>query len=203
MDRVYNKLKELKKPLLHITEFENLESILKNGGLFSLKEINNNNINPKFMTTIESRSIDEYTDTSDYVRLAYTPLYDMIPKAIYYGELINPAVILIHPKILKEKKKILFTVKNAIANNAIYYKRSEIGDHINWKKVFSPRNKDTVNSTSHKNARQSEVMIPKHVELKYFIKIIVESGSDIDDLNEYGIEIKENSVKQIIERFNR
>lgn len=105
MNRIYDKLKELNKPLLHITEFENLESILKEGKLFSLKEIRKKEIEPKFMTTIESRSIDEYTDTSDYVRLAYTPLYDMIPKAIYYGELINPAVILIYPKILKEKRK--------------------------------------------------------------------------------------------------
>lgn len=201
MNRIYDYLKKTEKPLLHITEFDNLESILNKGGLLSLKKLKSKGIEPNFMTSESSRSIDGYKDTTEYVRLAYTPLYDMLPAAINSGSLQNPVAILITPEILKNKTKMLFTTENAVASGAKYYKQDEIGDYIDWGKVFSPRNIDTVRSIKHKNARQSEVMIPKMVELKYFMEIVIEEGNDIDSLKKYNVKLRKAAVKKVIERF--
>ncbi|ADO82837.1 DUF4433 domain-containing protein [Ilyobacter polytropus] len=200
MNRVYNFLRENNFNLLHITEFDNIKSILETGGLISLRKLEVENVCPKFMTSEASRSLDRCKGLDAYVRLAYTTWYDMIPTAVFYNNLKNPAVIIVNCELLNKKRDILFTTKNAVANDAIYYKQNEIGDHINWEKVFSERNYDT-QSQEYKDARQSEVMVQDIVEKDYFVCIFVETGSDLKDLNGYGVEIKEDNIKSIINRF--
>lgn len=206
MNRVYDKLKDLQKNLIHVTEFENLESIFKSNGLFSLNEVQNKGIHAKFITSESSRDIDVHKhsnkiNTGNYVRLAYTPLYDMFPARINSGALVNPAIIVINPEILKEKSEILFSTANAISNDAVCYKQNEIGDYLDWEKILSSRNAKTAQDKQFKDARQSEVLIPNKIELEYFSKIIVENNNNIDDLKKYNIPIYKEKVKEMIEQF--
>ena len=157
MGKIYDKLIGLNKNLVHVTDFSNLESILKNG-LLSLNELENQIIKAKYFSSDESRSIDKYFGLSKYVRLAYTVFYDMIPAAIYYKNLEKPVVILISPEVLKFPG-VKFTNKNAISNDADLYNEDEIFDSLDFEKIYKHRDKDNYFLEEYKNARQSEILI--------------------------------------------
>ena len=103
MGKIYDKLIELNRGLVHVTEFNNLESILENG-LLSLDELESQNMEVKYSSSQDSRNIDKHWGLSKYVRLAYTPFYDMLPKALHAGDLKNPVILLISPEVLKLTK---------------------------------------------------------------------------------------------------
>ena len=91
---IYNNLIERGYSLYHVTEFDNLPSILKNG-LYSLKKLKEYEIEPKYISSENSRSIDSYQGLDKYVRLAYTYQYDMLAAATFQGILKNPIIIYI------------------------------------------------------------------------------------------------------------
>lgn len=57
MGKIYDKLIGLNRGLFHVTEFKNLESILKNG-LLSLDELESQNMEVKYCSSQDSRNID-------------------------------------------------------------------------------------------------------------------------------------------------
>lgn len=200
MGKIYNKLIELNKNLLfHVTEFSNLESILKNG-LLSLDELKNRNIIAKYCSSNNSRDIDRQRTLSKYVRLAYTPFYDMIPKALHAGDLKNPIILLISPEILKFKG-VKFTNKNAISKDADLYNEDEIFDSLDFEKIYKSRNRDNCSLVEYKNARQSEILIPQKVDIQYFEKIIVQTGIQYNLLNIYNVKIEEYDVIKFLSNY--
>ena len=192
MGKVYNKLIELNKNLFHVTEFSNLESILRNG-LLSLDELENQIIKAKYFSSDESRSIDKYFGLSKYVRLAYTAFYDMIPAAIYYKNLEKPVVILISPEVLK-LTGVKFTNKNAICNDEYLSDEDEIFDYLDFEKIYLPRDSSNYKLEEYKNARQSEILIPQKIDIQYFNKIIIQTGIQCNLLNVYNINIEECDI---------
>ena len=192
MGKIYDKLIGLNKNLVHVTDFSNLESILKNG-LLSLDELENQIIKAKYLSSDESRSIDKRFGLSKYVRLTYTAFYDMIPAAIYYKNLEKPVIILISPEVLKFPG-VKFTNKNAISNDADLYNEDEIFDSLDFEKIYKHRDKDNYFLEEYKNARQSEILIPQKIDIEYFDKIIIQSGIQYDLLNVYNIKIGEYDI---------
>lgn len=192
MGKIYNKLIELNKNLFHVTEFSNLESILKNG-LLSLDELKNRNIIAKYCSSNNSRDIDRQRTLSKYVRLAYTAFYDMIPAAIYYKNLEKPVVILISPEVLKFTG-VKFTNKNAICNDAYLSDEDEIFDSLDFEKIYLPRDSSNYKLEEYKNARQSEILIPQKIDIQYFNKIIIQTGIQYNLLNVYNINIVEYDI---------
>ena len=192
MGKVYNKLIELNKNLVHVTDFSNLESILKNG-LLSLDELENQIIKAKYFSSDESRSIDKYFGLSKYVRLSYTAFYDMIPAAIYYKNLEKPVVILISPEVLKFTG-VKFTNKNAICNDTYLSDEDEIFDSLDFEKIYLPRDSSNYKLEEYKNARQSEILIPQKIDIQYFNKIIIQTGIQYNLLNVYNINIVEYDI---------
>ena len=199
MGKVYNKLIELNKNLFHVTEFSNLESILQNG-LLSLDELENQKINPEYSSSQDSRNIDKYRGLSKYVRLAYTPFYDMIPKALYAGDLKNPIILLISPEVLK-LMGVKFTNKNAISNDTDLYNEDEIFDSLDFEKIYTFRDRDNCSLVEYKNARQSEILILQKVDIQYFEKIIVQTGIQYNLLNIYNVKIKEDAVIKFLSNY--
>ena len=199
MGKVYNKLIELNKNLFHVTEFSNLESILRNG-LLSLDDLENQKINPEYSSSQNSRNIDKNSGLSKYVRLAYTPFYDMIPKALHAGDLKNPIILLISPEVLKFKG-VKFTNKNAISKDADLYNEDEIFDFLDFEKIYKSRNRDNCSLVEYKNARQSEILIPQKVDIQYFEKIIVQTGIQYNLLNIYNVKIEENDVIKLLSNY--
>ena len=181
------------KNLYHITEFSNLESILKNG-LLSLDELKNRNIIAKYCTSNNSRDIDRQRTLSKYVRLSYTPFYDMISARIgYYKTLENPIILLISPEVLKFTG-VKFTNKNAICNDAYLSDEDEIFDSLDFKKIYLPRDSSNYKLEEYKNARQSEILIPQKIDIQYFNKIIIQTGIQYNLLNVYNINIVEYDI---------
>ena len=181
--------------LCHITEFENLESILKNG-LISLRKLNRLGLQVKHLTTPESRQIDCYYRLDDFVRLAYTPYYDMIPANTYYGYIQNPVIICIDSKILLNKTGILYSNKNALANDVyLCENEEEIYKYIDFDKTYTKRTMENYDDVEYKNARQAEILIPHCIERSYIKKIVVEEGMDISNLCKYGISIEHFTIK--------
>lgn len=192
MGKIYDKLMIENKKLYHVTEFSNLESILKNG-LLSLDKLENQNIKVEYCSNQTSRDIDKYFGLSKYVRLAYTPFYDMIPAAIYYNNLKNPVVLSISPEVLKFTG-VKFTNKNAICNDAYLSDEDEIFDSLDFEKIYLPRDSSNYKLEEYKNARQSEILIPQKIDIQYFNKIIIQTGIQYNLLNVYNINIVEYDI---------
>lgn len=193
MGKIYDKLMKENKNLYHITEFSNLESILKNG-LLSLDELKNRNIIAKYCTSNNSRDIDRQRTLSKYVRLSYTPFYDMISARIgYYKTLENPIILLISPEVLKFTG-VKFTNKNAICNDAYLSDEDEIFDSLDFKKIYLPRDSSNYKLEEYKNARQSEILIPQKIDIQYFNKIIIQTGIRCNLLNVCNINIVEYDI---------
>lgn len=165
---IYNNLIERGYSLYHVTEFDNLPSILKNG-LYSLKKLKEYEIEPKYISSENSRSIDSYQGLDKYVRLAYTYQYDMLAAATFQGILKNPIIIYIDPKILLDKSNIKYTTMNAISNDARLYSKND-NFNIDFQKIYKIRSRDTL-TNEYKDARQSEVLIEEHIETLYIKKI--------------------------------
>jgi hypothetical protein ilyop_1056 len=199
MGKIYDKLIELNKGLVHVTEFNNLESILENG-LLSLDELKNRNIITKYCTSNNSRDIDRQRTLSKYVRLAYTPFYDMLPKALHAGDLKNPVILLISPEVLK-LTKVKFTIKNAISNDAILYDEDKIFDLLDFEKIYTPRDRFNCSSKEYKNARQSEILVPQKIEIKYIKKVIIEKGVECNFLNNYNILKEEMDIIKLLSNY--
>ena len=192
MGKIYDKLMKENKNLYHITEFSNLKSILQNG-LLSLDELESHNMEVKYSSSQDSRNIDKHWGLSKYIRLAYTPFYDMIPKALYAGDLKNPIILLISPEVLK-LIGVKFTNKNAISKDADLYNEDEIFDFLDFEKIYKCRNKDNYFLEEYKNARQSEILIPQKIDIQYFNKIIIQTGIQYNLLNVYNINIVEYDI---------
>ena len=199
MGKIYDKLMRENKKLCHITEFSNLESILRNG-LLSLDDLENQKINPEYSSSQNSRNIDKNSGLSKYVRLAYTPFYDMIPKALHAGDLKNPIILLISPEVLKFRG-VKFTNKNAISNDADLYNEDEIFDSLDFEKIYKPRNRDNCSLAEYKNARQSEILIPQKVDIQYFEKIIVQTGIQYNLLNIRNVKVEECDVIKFLSNY--
>lgn len=191
---IYNELIAKNHKLYHITEFDNLSSILKNG-LYSLKKIKESNINPKYISSEDSRSIDAYLGLDKYVRLAYTYQYDMLAAAIYNGTLQNPVIICIRPEILLDKINIKYTTMNAISNEAFLYSKNN-NFSIDFRKIYTNRSRDTM-SEEYKNARQSEILVEECVETSYIAGIVIPSNKEyINTIN--NIEIMKRDTHDLI-----
>lgn len=193
MGKIYDKLMKENKKLYHITEFSNLESILRNG-LLSLDDLENQKINPEYSSSQNSRNIDKNSGLSKYVRLAYTPFYDMISARIgYYKTLEEPIILSISPEVLKFTG-VKFTNKNAICNDAYLSDEDEIFDSLDFEKIYLPRDSSNYKLEEYKNARQSEILIPQKIDIQYFNKIIIQTGIQYNLLNVYNINIVEYDI---------
>ena len=199
MGKIYDKLIMENRNLVHVTEFSNLESILKNG-LLSLDELENQSIMAECCSSNTSRDIDRHRTLSKYVRLAYTPFYDMIPKALHTGDLKNPIILLIYPEVLKFTG-VKFTNKNAISNDTDLYNEDEIFDSLDFEKIYTFRDRFNCSSKEYKNARQSEILVPQKIDIKHIKKVIIKKGVECDFLNNYNIKKKEMDIIKLLSNY--
>ena len=88
-------LKEGKiRKLYHFTDFDNLESIIKHGGLFSWKDCEEKGIKiAKPGSSDSSRSLDLRDRLEHYVRLSFTDDHPMKHVAMKEGRISNPLVL--------------------------------------------------------------------------------------------------------------
>ena len=89
------------KKLYHFTDRDNLESIIKNGGLYSWMDCERKGIKiakPGGGST--SRQLDSGRNLEDYVRVSFTTQHPMMYVAMKDGRISNPVILEIDPEII-------------------------------------------------------------------------------------------------------
>ena len=89
------------KKLYHFTDRDNLESIIKNGGLYSWMDCERKGIKiakPGGGST--SRQLDSGRNLENYVRVSFTTQHPMMYVAMKDGRISNPVILEIDPEII-------------------------------------------------------------------------------------------------------
>lgn len=87
--------------LYHFTDRDNLESIIKNGGLYSWMDCNRKGITIKKPGGGDlSRQLDSSRNLQDYVRVSFTTQHPMMYVAMKDGRISNPVILEIDPEVI-------------------------------------------------------------------------------------------------------
>lgn len=87
--------------LYHFTDRDNLESIIKNGGLYSWGDCEDKGIKiAKPGGGLLSRDLDKRDRLQHYVRVSFTPQHPMMYVAMQDGRLSNPVILEIDPEVI-------------------------------------------------------------------------------------------------------
>ena len=87
--------------LYHFTDRDNLESIIKNGGLYSWMDCERKGIKiAKPGGGSMSRQLDSGRNLEDYVRVSFTTQHPMMYVAMREGRISNPVILEIDPEII-------------------------------------------------------------------------------------------------------
>ena len=89
------------KKLYHFTDRDNLESIIKNGGLYSWGDCEDKGIKiAKPGGGLLSRDLDRKDNLQHYVRVSFTTQHPMMYVAMQDGRLSNPVILEIDPEVI-------------------------------------------------------------------------------------------------------
>lgn len=87
--------------LYHFTDRDNLESIIKNGGLYSWMDCERKGIKINKPGGCElSRSLDRKDNLQDFVRVSFTTQHPMMYVAMKEGRISNPVILEIDPEVI-------------------------------------------------------------------------------------------------------
>ena len=87
--------------LYHFTDRDNLESIIKNGGLYSWMDCDRKGIHIAKPGGGElSRSLDRKDNLQDFVRVSFTTQHPMMYVAMKEGRISNPVILEIDPEVI-------------------------------------------------------------------------------------------------------
>lgn len=99
--------------LYHSTATANIESIKKQGGLLSLKRLQEQKCTVTFASSESSRFIDAKKGVTDYVHLSFESYYPMMKKAVLDGNLASYTMLMISP-IVALLEDTMFTEMNLV-----------------------------------------------------------------------------------------
>ena len=164
--------------LYHFTDFDNLESIIKNGGLYSWMDCERKGIKiakPGGGST--SRQLDSGRNLEDYVRVSFTTQHPMMYVAMKDGRISNPVILEIDPEVIFWKETCYSNM-----NATIHRIKPNIGDAIS---DFKQIHFQTIKARKHFDLPeeeqpyfQAEILIKNFIPLEY-IKNIVNFGIPI------------------------
>ena len=104
--------------LYHFTDRDNLESIIKNGGLYSWADCRDKGISiAKPGGSQQSRSLDTRDGLQYYVRLSFTKQHPMMYVAMKEERISNPIILEIDPVVVT-LEDTMFADRNATKNGA-------------------------------------------------------------------------------------
>lgn len=162
--------------LYHFTDRENLESIIKNGGLYSWADCEQKGISiSKPGGSLDSRNLDRRDNLQNFVRVSFVREHPMMYVAMNDGRISNPVVLEIDPEVIYWQDS-LYADRNATKNGALV--GSSIDDfsqlHFN---SFKAKKHFDLNADEQK-FYQAEVLVKNHIPLQ-FIKNIGNFGFTI------------------------
>ena len=162
--------------LYHFTDRDNLESIIKNGGLYSWMDCNRKGIKiSKPGGGDLSRSLDLKDNLQDYVRVSFTREHPMMYVAMKEERISNPVILEIDPEVIywSETK---YADSNATRNDARVGNRFDDFKSIHFSSVKVHKHFDL--PEEEQPYFQAEVLVKNFIPLE-FIKNIGNFGIPI------------------------
>lgn len=155
--------------LYHFTDRENLESIIKNGGLYSWADCRDKGISiPKPGGSMSSRELDSRDGLQHYVRVSFVKEHPMMYVAMGDGRISNPVLLEIDPEVITWDGT-LYADRNATKNGA--RKGSQLED-------FKAIHFDSLKAAKHFDLPveeqmyfQAEVLVKNFIPLQYITNI--------------------------------
>lgn len=156
--------------LYHFTDYENLASIKKHGGLYSWDYCNCNNISIKRPGGDElSRDLDMRYDLENYVRLSFQQDPPLIYTFTKKGIIKTPVSLIIDSSVIYwENTK--FSDENANSNEAFIGSDLKDFEEIHFDKAMKSYN--PLKDSEFKPFFQAEVLVKKHIPIKYIKKAV-------------------------------
>lgn len=157
------------KKLYHFTDRDNLESIIKNGGLYSWADCDERGIKiPKPGGEALSRSLDMRDGLQHYVRVSFVRNHPMMFVAMNEQRISNPVILEIDTEVLWWQDS-MYCSKNVTRNDASYGETTEYLKQIHFDTVLNKRYFDL--TEDEKPFYKAEVMVKNFIPLKYITNI--------------------------------
>ena len=155
--------------LYHFTDRDNLESIIKNGGLYSWKDCEEKGIKiAKPGGSQQSRNLDTRDGLQHYVRLCFTKQHPMMYVAMNDGRISNPIILEIDPVVVCwENSK--YADRNATKNGANVGESLSDFKRIHFQSVKARKHFDL--PEEEQMFYQAEVLVKNFIPLKCITNI--------------------------------
>lgn len=171
------------KKFYHFTDRSNIESIIRNGGLYSWGDCIKKGILIEHPGGSEmSHNLDQQENLQDYVRISICKRHPMMYYAMNDGRIKNPVILEIDTDILYQEGNI-FSNKNAVRSDA-----SKGTDFSNFQTIHfetALRTSQFDIEDAEKEYYQAEILIKNHIPLHYILNIsdYIEDDASKDNVN--------------------
>ncbi len=179
--------------LYHFTDRDNLESIIRNGGLYSWSDCEKKGINiSKPGGGQLSRQLDSRDGLQSYVRVSFVMQHPMMYVAMNEGRISNPVILEIDPEVVYWDGT-LYADRNATKNGANVGGTVDDLNRIHFQSVKAQKHFDL--DEDEQQFYQAEVLVKNFIPLQY-IRNIGNFGIPIPD-NSHQLQIKTAYTAQI------
>ena len=162
--------------LYHFTDRENLESIIKNGGLYSWADCEQKGISiSKPGGSMDSRNLDRRDNLQNFVRVSFVREHPMMYVAMNDGRISNPVVLEIDPEVIYWQDS-LYADRNATKNGALVGSSIDDFSQLHFNSFKAKKHFDL--DADEQKFYQAEVLVKNHIPLQ-FIKNIGNFGFTI------------------------
>lgn len=162
--------------LYHFTDRENLESIIKNGGLYSWADCSQKGISiSKPGGSLDSRNLDKRDNLQNFVRVSFVREHPMMYVAMNDGRISNPVVLEIDPEVIYWQDS-LYADRNATKNGALVGSSIDDFSQLHFNSFKAKKHFDL--DADEQKFYQAEVLVKNHIPLQ-FIKNIGNFGFTI------------------------
>lgn len=162
--------------LYHFTDRENLESIIKKGGLYSWADCEQKGISiSKPGGSMDSRNLDRRDNLQNFVRVSFVREHPMMYVAMNDGRISNPVVLEIDPEVIYWQDS-LYADRNATKNGALVGSSIDDFSQLHFNSFKAKKHFDL--DADEQKFYQAEVLVKNHIPLQ-FIKNIGNFGFTI------------------------
>ena len=162
--------------LYHFTDRENLESIIKNGGLYSWADCEQKGISiSKPGGSLDSRNLDKRDNLQNFVRVSFVREHRMMYVAMNDGRISSPVVLEIDPEVIYWQDS-LYADRNATKNGALVGSSIDDFSQLHFNSFKAKKHFDL--DADEQKFYQAEVLVKNHIPLQ-FIKNIGNFGFTI------------------------
>ena len=158
--------------LYHFTDRDNLENIIKNGGLFSWKDCEERGITiPKpggGGPGSTSWSLDQRDGLEHYVRVSFTKQHPMMYVAMSEQRISNPVILEIDPEVIFDEQT-KFSDRNATRSGANVGGNLEDFKKIHFQTIKANKHFDL--DINEQPFYQAEILVKNSIPLKYIKNI--------------------------------